>query len=63
MKREVITCGVCREWKECELKELDFSSMRLGWCRFIKHKTTSEDYCSWGKKMGKKEGKTDEIRN
>ena len=63
MKREVTTCGECREWKECELKELDFSSMRLGWCRFIKHKTTSEDFYSWGKKMGKKEGKTDEIRS
>ena len=50
MKREVITCGECREWKECDLQELAFSSMRLGWCRFIKHKTTSEDYCSWAKR-------------
>ena len=55
MKREVITCGECREWKECELKELDFSSMRLGWCRFIKHKTTSEDYCSWGRRKERDE--------
>lgn len=50
MKREVITCGECREWEECGLKEFIFSEMLLGWCQFIKHKTTSEDYCSWGRR-------------